>query len=223
MKTLEEMRLADVLPGSLAHDQTVRPAAAAIDPQLTAVAGLVDMPALYTQLDRLPSLALDHLAMQFDLTVWRDSWSLTMKRRVLKNALYEKANKGTVKAVKNALDALGSDAVIKEWWETEPKGTPHTFSIVATQTNSGEIVDSELQEDIIATINDTKPLRSHFSLTVEQASRGQIGIYGCVRALACFRVSGAAEGRNTWFDIDTGIGMASVGRPMVKRHLIATA
>lgn len=220
MKTLDDVTLADLLPDSIAKDENVAASAKAIDPELKLVADNIDIPALYVNIDRLPGDVLDHLATQYDVTVWRDSWPVAIKRSVLKTAIAEKRKKGTVSAVKKALESIASQATIEEWWQKEPKGKPHTFSIIATQSEIEGIIPAELQEDLIALIDDAKPLRSHYDFIVQQNITGGVNAWGCIRQLnyACVRSTGtiAEEAEGT-------IGMTAMTRPIIRRHLIARA
>ena len=43
------------------------------------------------------------------------------------------------------------------------------------------VIDAELQEDMMAMVNDAKPLRSHFELVVQETFSGGVNFYGCVR------------------------------------------
>lgn len=133
---LEKVVLDDLLPDSIAKDDGVAAAAKAIDPQLQIASGFVDIPSIYVSIDRQSSTALDHLATQYDVSVWRDTWPLAVKRSVLKTAIADKRRKGTVEAVKQALASVSSAAVIREWWQKTPRGEPHTFEIVATMRSA---------------------------------------------------------------------------------------
>lgn len=220
MKTLDDVKLSDVLPDSISKDENVAASAKAIDPQLKLIAEKIDIPSLYINIDRLESTQLDHLAMQYDVTVWRDSWPVAVKRSVLKTAISEKRKKGTVSAVKNALASVASQATITEWWQKEPKGTPHTFEIVVTQSSIDGLVPTELQEDLISLIDDAKPLRSHYEFIVQRNLTSGINIWGGINHLiyASVRSSGAVT------DIATGtLGMMAVSRPIIKRHIVASA
>ena len=103
MKKLDDIRLADVLPDSIAKDAQVSAAAAAIDPYLEAVASGREMPAIYASLSRLTAKQLDHIAKQWDVSVWRETWTDDVKRSVLSTAIIDKRKKGTVSAVKEPL------------------------------------------------------------------------------------------------------------------------
>lgn len=220
MKTLDDVKLSDLLPDSLSKDKVISAAAEAIDPQLKAISEKVDIPSIYANIDNLPSLVLDHLAVQYDVTVWRDSWPLTLKRSVLKTAISDKRKKGTVSAVKSALASISSAAEIVEWWQTNPKGQPHTFTIFATQSKIEGVVDAEMQEDLFALIDDAKPLRSHYSFILQDNLNGGINISGCMRVLtyASVRASGTITE-----DVTGAMGIVAGVRPIIKRHLIAKA
>lgn len=220
MKSIDGIELLDVLPDSLNKDEKVIAAAKAIDPQLKAIAGLLDTPSVYVNIDRLTSTQLDHLAKQYDVTVWRDSWTVDVKRSVLKTAISEKRKKGTVAAVKDALASISSAASIVEWWQETPKGTPHTFKIYATQAKVEGVIPSEMQEDLIALIDDAKPLRSHYNFIVQQQAQSGVNICGFMRVLtynsvrSSMVVSSEAEGV---------VAFTAAVRPIVSRHISAMA
>ena len=131
-KTLDQTSLLDLVPDSIKRDKSVSSAGKALDPLLQEVTAALDLPSIYVSIDGLSSEQLDHLAYAWDASVWRDSWPIELKRSVVKNVVTEKRKKGTVRAVRDALASIQSAATIKEWWETDPKGTPHTFTIYAT-------------------------------------------------------------------------------------------
>lgn len=188
MKTINDVSLIDIMPDSISRDKNVAACATSIDKQLRELAGYVDMGALIANIDTLPGGVLDHMATQYDVTVWRDSWPVETKRSILKTAISDKRKKGTRGAVVAALASLGSSASIVEWWQETPKGDPHTFKIYATMPKTAGALDTETQEDLIKLIDDAKPLRSHYDFVLCQTVDGGIGAYGCVRALTVARI-----------------------------------
>ena len=189
MTQLENIKLLDFLPESINKDETVKAIANAIEPSFHQLAREVDAPILWTSIDKMTSVQLDHLAVMFDLQVWRDQWPLTLKRSVLKSAFVSKRTTGTVSAVRNALASLGSASRIVEWWQTEPKGEPHTFDVVATLSQIDGTLTNEMQEDLLLMIRDSKPARSHFTFTLSIAQEGGMGFYGYARPVVVSRVS----------------------------------
>lgn len=188
MKTLEEISLLDILPDSVSRDATVQAIAKAVDPQLKFISVNVDAPAIYSNIDKLPGDILDHLAVQYDVATWRDYWNLATKRSVIKTAIADKRIVGTVAAVENAIKSLGSSAKIVEWWQTTPKGTPHTFKIYISLNDVEGTVTEQMQEDIILLIDAAKPKRSHYDMILTRAINGGIGIHTELRSMTYSRI-----------------------------------
>ena len=219
-KGLADVRLSDLLPDSIAQDDNVRHSAEALDKQLLDMTSAVDLPSIYVSIDRLTSTQLDHVAYGWDASVWRDSWPVSMKRSVLKNVVREKRKKGTLRAVKDAVASIGSAATIKEWWQQEPKGTPHTFEIQATLGNIEGTLDSEMQEDLFALIDDAKPVRSHYTFVLVRQLQGGMGVDGYLRPVAYSRIrSEAVESA----DVDAVAGVFVAARPIAMRSLVGLA
>jgi phage tail P2-like protein len=219
-KGLADVRLSDLLPDSIAQDDNVRHSAEALDKQLLDMTSAVDLPSIYVSIDRLTSTQLDHVAYGWDASVWRDSWPVSMKRSVLKNVVREKRKKGTLRAVKDAVASIGSAATIKEWWQQEPKGTPHTFEIQATLGNIEGTLDSEMQEDLFALIDDAKPVRSHYTFVLVRQLQGGMGVDGYLRPVAYSRIR-SEEVVNK--DIAVFAGFIVGARPIAMRSLVGLA
>lgn len=219
MKTLNDVHLKDLLPESIAKDGNVAACAEAIDPKLKLITEATDTPSIYVSIDNLSSIALDHLAKQYDVSVWRDSWNVELKRSVLKTAISDKRNKGTLGAVKEALKSLGAAAIVEEWWQTTPKGTPHTFTIYVTQQEFEGVIPSEMQEDVISMIDDAKPLRSHYRFVVVQNANGSFGACGFIRALAFTGMIDKGDSKV----LEGGVGIVAAARTITHKHLILTA
>ena len=138
----------------------------------------------------------------------------------MKASIPDKRTKGTVAAVKRALASVSSAAVICEWWQMSPKGTPHTFSIVATQSDLAETFDTEMQEDIVAIIDDAKPVRSHYTLTIQSNLLGGMNLSGFFRPAVVGQIYPAAAKTVT---VDSSIGVVAAVRAVVKRHMMFQA
>lgn len=187
-KELVDVRLSDLLPDSIARDDNVKNSATAIEAQLREVSAMTDTPCLYANIDKRTSEQLDHLAYGWDASVWRDYWSIELKRSIIKNVVTEKRKRGTLKAVKDAVASLGSAATIKEWWQLEPKGAPHTFTVSATLSSLNGVLDSEMQEDLFTLIDDAKPARSHYTLVIIRDVKGRLGVTGYIRHVSYARI-----------------------------------
>lgn len=220
MKDLENITLADLLPDSIAKDKKVDASAKAIDPQLKLMTLALDLPALYVSIDKLSSTQLDHLATQYDVSVWRDSWPIDLKRSALKASIADKRKKGTLGAVKRAIASIGSAGTVTEWWQEEPKGTPHTFRIYATQAQHEGVIDDELQEDLIALIDDAKPLRSHYNFVIQHLLQSGMNACAFIRTATYAKIYD--DGREVQ-EIVSSIGVNVAMRAVTRRHLIMSA
>ena len=189
MKKLDEITLSDLMPDSISGDANVSAAARAIDPQLKAVSEAVDLPLILAAVDTLPSGILEHLAVQYDVTSWDSAWPVGTKRAVMKAAIADKRKMGTRGAVQRAIEAVAPLATITEWWQTDPKGTPYTFTIAVLQ--DGSAVDAETQRNIMSQVNEAKPARSHYTFGVQQNAQGNLYLAGVLRSIAYARVRSA--------------------------------
>lgn len=187
MKRLDEITIADLMPDSISGDSEVSATAQAIDPQLKAISEAVDRPLILAAIDELSAGVLEHLAVQYDVTAWNSAWPIDTKRAVLKTAIADKRKMGTRGAVQRAIEAVAPIATITEWWQdTSGEMPPHTFKIDLLQ--QGSAVDSETQESVISQVNEAKPVRSHFTFTVEQTAESGFYFAGVIRSIAYARV-----------------------------------
>ena len=202
MTEINDVKLSQLIPENLNRDVNVKACADALDPQLQEIALNVDAPSIYMHLDSLTSEQLDHMATQWDASVWRQSWPIEIKRNVINNVIRDKRKKGTLLAVKNAIESIGIIISITEWWQETPKATPHTFKVVASLSDFDGLLEAELQEDAIQLINDAKPVRSHYDFIIETRHSGKIGIIGHCRKLSYSRVRSLFVDPQTYDFID---------------------
>ncbi|GHC34688.1 phage tail protein I [Kushneria pakistanensis] len=103
-----------------------------------------------------PLIVLPYLAWALSVDVWRTHWSEQKKRQVVAASLDVHRAKGTRPAIRQALAAVNVDIELIEWWETEPRRQRGTFRMRASVRDEG--VTEEMQDDLLAILNDTKPL-----------------------------------------------------------------
>ncbi|HKY46149.1 MAG TPA: phage tail protein I [Pyrinomonadaceae bacterium] len=121
-----------------------------------------------------PEELLPWLAWAFSVDEWDVTWSVTQKRSAIAAAYTVQRQKGTIGAVKRALEALGLGLEIIEWFQESPPGPPYTFrvSIGVDQGGAGQ----EQLEKLISVVNSAKNLRSHL-LSVDLAVTTTATIY----------------------------------------------
>ncbi|MFC4623076.1 phage tail protein I [Comamonas nitrativorans] len=107
---------------------------------------------------------LPWLAWALGVEAWRSEWPEAIKRAIVKNAIAVQRQRGTVKSVRDTVAAFGGAISIREWWQTTPKGQPHTFELVLTLGGQdGSQASATFVEEVIAEVARVKPLRSHFT------------------------------------------------------------
>ncbi|MBR1953276.1 MAG: phage tail protein I [Lentisphaeria bacterium] len=190
MKTIANISLLDILPDSIASDENIRAIAAAINPYFQLLASQVDIPAVFVNIDDLPDGALNHLAVQFDVNPYRDTWDIELKRAAIKNNVANKRVNGTLYAIKKAVEILGATVSIIPWYDQVPLGTPGTFMLEVQY--SGEAISSvEIQEDVKKAIDYAKPFSRHVEMVIKRGAESEISVFGIGRPLVVTRLTAA--------------------------------
>lgn len=132
--------------------------------------------------DTCPEALLPWLAWALSVDDWSADWTLRVKRAQVRNAIAIQRRKGTANSVSQIVEAFGGAVQLREWWQMEPPGEPHTFDMVLTvQGNDGQAASAEFVEAVINAVSRTKPVRSHFSFTQGLQATGAVGMVGGAR------------------------------------------
>jgi len=140
-----------------------------------------------------PEELLPWLAWALSIDQWSADWPLHIRRARVATAIEIQRIKGTAQSVIDVVDSFGGSVVVREWFQQDPIGTPHTFDL--TVTLGGENAEAPEQEFIDAVISEvarTKPVRSHFTFTVSQTARARVGLRAVARPVVAARIWGAA-------------------------------
>ncbi|WP_252180222.1 phage tail protein I [Endozoicomonas sp. 4G] len=130
----------------------------------------------YWNADLIPRNLMPWLGWEWSVDSWDPDWDIKTKRNVLRDAFRYHQYKGTRQSVVDAINDLGSNIDIKEWWQYSNPKTPHTFdAFVDSVSGSGS---GEFQYQLIHAIDNAKPVRSHYTLTVATNACGSLNIYG---------------------------------------------
>ena len=135
-----------------------------------------------TNPDLAPDNILPWLAFSVSVDDWSDNWPKVIKREMIKNSISLHQIKGTKRAIQKALEIIGVAGEIVEWWELNPRMTPHSFNITAyLNDNINEyadvIIGLDTQKKLINLIENVKPARSHFNFKLGARFESQIS-YG---------------------------------------------
>jgi phage tail P2-like protein len=131
---------------------------------------------------RCPAPLLPWLAWELSLDTWDSAWPEHIKRQRIASAINIQRHKGTAGSVRDVIESFGGTVVIREWWEQEPRGNPHTFELLLILSGRPGIDPSaKYVEDVIAEVNRTKPVRSHFTFTQGAEFEERLGVIAAFR------------------------------------------
>ncbi|EED9388560.1 phage tail protein I [Salmonella enterica subsp. enterica] len=216
MVDVAQIKLLDVVPESLRVDPDVVAIAESIDKELQRVTAMCNLAMIYARIDELDSQTLDHLAWQYNADTWRDSWTVQLKRSVIKSIIKNKRKKGTRAAVEDAVSSLGSAVALTEWFEHDPPKEAHTFEVVSSINDFGGAVPTgEMLDDIVHRIDAVKPVRSHYTFSLAVNLAGGMGVAGGFNAISYARIIGTEQD----LILNGNIGVLSRARPLIQVRL----
>ncbi len=104
---------------------------------------------------------LPWLAWALSVDEWDVAWTDQQKRGAIKASCQVHQHKGTIGAVKSALESVGFSVGVQEWFNQIPLGSPHTFKLLIAVDQVGyDIGGLKKLERVVAS---SKNLRSHIT------------------------------------------------------------
>ena len=174
MSKLEQIKLIDILPPSITHDDQVVAAAAAIDEELKQLSQSIQRLSIFNRLDQLTDEEADELAWQFHVDFYDSSLPIEIKRELVKNSITWHQRKGTPAAVEELITTLFGQGEVLEWFEYG--GDPYMFQVI---TNNPEVTNEKALEFTQA-LKTVKNARSWLEKVVITNSEDVNLYFGCV-------------------------------------------
>lgn len=148
----------------------------------------VPLPALWNP-RTCPEDLLPWLAWALSIDAWKSYWPIEVKRARVAAAIEIQRRKGTAKSLRDVVESFGGAVELTEWWQQDPPATPHTFQALLTLSGrGGDVATAQYVDDIIAEIDRTKPVRSHYTFTQGVNFYGAVGIVAVARACTYARL-----------------------------------
>lgn len=117
---------------------------------------------------RLPSLAAER-----SVDRWDENWSEATKRKVIANAPFVHRHKGTVGALRRAVEPLGYLIRVLHWYQENPTATPGTFKLDVGVLDTG--ITDTMYAELERLIDDAKPLTRHLTgLAISMETRSTL-------------------------------------------------
>lgn len=153
----------------------------------TAMRAGIDLSAVGTlwNPETCPADVLPFLAWGLAISHWDVDWSEAEKRAAVAGAIPFHQIKGTRGAVEEVLARFHPLLTIVEWWQANPRRTPHTFEVRAPAGPGGidaSFLTAQTAEAIIRDVAAAKALRSHFDFVHTLETQAALWMAGGVTA-----------------------------------------
>lgn len=177
MIKLHDSNITDILPEFLAKKPEVIALGYALSMAIQRLLGYCQNIGIYNSIDTLPEQVLDLLAVELKTQYYDDTFSIEIKRALIKNTLNWYMYAGTVAAVTELVNAIFGDSEIEEWFDYG--GDPYHFKIRTANINSTD----EMIQLVTNLVKSVQNVRSELEeVTVEIMQ--QLPLYhGCAVAV----------------------------------------
>lgn len=155
-------------------------------------AGLLDIPTPIRDVrsaDACPINLLPWEAWGRSLDNWSSDWPEGIKRERVRKAIPIARQKGTAASVRAVVSSFGGSVAIREWWQMEPKGVPHSFNLLLNLDRAGAPASAAFVEQVIAEVGRAKPVRSHFTFTQGLTASASVRLAAVVRPVLTVRLT----------------------------------
>lgn len=179
MNELSKLNLKELLPSSIANDETIRNICDAIAEKLQLIDEKSELVLLLPRLDQLPETLVDELAWQYHVDFYDYAADVVAKRALVRKAIAWHRRKGTPAAVEEVCAAVFKSATVCENWEYG--GTPYHFQV---RMISEGIPDQSVIDNLYRAIKESKNVRSWLdALSFYRQISGSLFIGGAYSAM----------------------------------------
>lgn len=159
-KTIGEIDLIDLLPEALRLED-VKPIFFAIQEELKRVQLGIENIYISGSLNDVASNIIDALAKDRNTIGYDQSLSVDQRRSLVDNSYQRSRQAGTPGAVKLAVESLGFDTEIINWFENTNPLEQVPFTFIVNISNNGSGFSEQDQLDVTRAVIANKNLRSH--------------------------------------------------------------
>ena len=131
-----------------------------------------------------PTAWLGVLAWALSVDTWRSEWSETTKRAVIAASPRVHRLKGTVAAVRAAVEAFGVPARVIEWFSLEGQAAglaPYTAVVETLLTEVSAEPGAALLDDLLASAKAAAPARVHLTVRLAAGAAGGVARVAHIR------------------------------------------
>lgn len=159
---LNTVDIARLLPFFMREDKIFKGICYALEDEIKQLHEQTDLIKLYINIDTLPEEVLDELAWQFNAIEYNKSYSIDIKRNLIKNCMNTHHRRGTVAAVEDIAASIFGNATVTEWFEYG--GEPFHFKVYTENVSTSDEMITEFNR----VIRQTQNIRSHLEEVVAE-------------------------------------------------------
>ncbi|AIN16398.1 phage tail fibers [Yersinia pseudotuberculosis] len=153
-------------------------------------------------IDLVKTPLLPLLAEQFHV-LGDEGWNLTstegQRRELIKKAIEIHRLKGTPWALKEIFRILRVDIKLEEWWQQQPPGQPHTFSLTAWVNDNlikeEAILNADLYQRLRRMVHEVKPVRAEYQFRIGAGFQGSLMLVNATKPYSVRRISITTRGQ----------------------------
>lgn len=153
-RTIQDIKLIELLPENLRYDPDIKAAAEVIDLGFLTLADEVENIIIIPSVDKVSEEVLDHLAYFFHVDFYNLTFDIETKRNLVQESVYIHQIKGTPLAVEILIQSLFGDGEVSEWFDYGD--TPYRFRVIT----SNESITTDKAEEFIRALDSVKNARS---------------------------------------------------------------
>lgn len=173
MTDIAAIAMRDILPPSLATDESMQAIAAALDPEMQALIYDATGAAILPNIPNVPERILDMLAANLSIDEYQQDMTLAQKQALIASAIIVHRHKGTADSIHQIVAAIfGPGMTLQEWHEYG--GAPYHFRIIGAEGFPGNLQPLAWT----AAVKATKPARSVLDpivITTEESAQLYVG------------------------------------------------
>lgn len=135
MINLKDINFLDMLPQFIREDKTIKTISEIIDEELQYIEQRETL-GIYGVVDTLIEKELDELGYQWVRQLYKQDYSIEIKREVIKNAYFIQSKRGTKDSLEALVKLINKDVDIIEWFNYG--GEPYHFKLTSDKQITGE-------------------------------------------------------------------------------------
>lgn len=141
-----------------------------------------------------PPEFLPWLAWGLSIDFWDPDWTVPEKRIAIASTLTDQMRKGTRQSLRAVLDRFDPLIGLVEWFEANPRLTPHTIRLeLPLPDDSAVVYDNALITALLRDIAQVKPVRVHMAAVHRLTAAAGLWLEGAAWLGIALRLDGQAD------------------------------